>query len=104
MDNLMVAIALLGAGVLGMGWFSWSARSPRAARFRPHTESRTSQERYRRFDVRIPGTVSPKLIAFCRSASAMFLREDRSNIYVTYVVRKDDDSEGERNFVTRDRP
>lgn len=94
MDNLMVAIALLGAGVLGMGWFSWSARSPRAARFRPHTdESRTSQASYRRFDVRIPGTATPKLIAFCRSASAMFLREDRSNIYVTYVVRKEDNGE-----------
>ncbi len=91
MDNLMVAIALLGAGVLGMGWFSWSARSPRAARFRPHTaESQSSQPRFERFDVRIPGTATPKLIAFCRSASAMFLREDQSNIYVTYVMRKEE--------------
>jgi hypothetical protein len=48
--------------------------------------------------------VTPKLIAFCRSASAMFLREDRSNIYVTYVVRKDENPEDERTFVTRDRP
>ncbi|MDZ7270722.1 MAG: hypothetical protein ONB17_03815 [candidate division KSB1 bacterium] len=91
MDNLAVAIALLGAGVLGMGWFSWSARSPQAARFRPHTaESPSSQQRFKRYDVRTPGTATPKLVAFCRSSSAMFLREDRSNIYVTYVMHKEE--------------
>jgi hypothetical protein len=28
----------------------------------------------------------------------MFLREDRSNIYVTYVVRKEDNSEHDKSY------
>ncbi len=79
MDHLILAIALLGVGVLGMGWLSWSARSSKttnggkAATNIPDT---------------VPHSKSPKIIAYCRTPSTMMVNEDKDHFYVTYKVGK----------------
>ena len=87
MDNLMLAIALLGVGVLGMGWLSWSARSTKTNR--KVTVSDGQRDILGNHpETNNPYSPSPNIVAFCRTPSTMMVKEDKNHFYVTYMVGK----------------
>ena len=91
MDNLILAIALLGVGVLGMGWLSWSARSTKTNRKVTVSDGFKSEQDMllnKQQTAQNPYSPSPNIVAFCRTPSTMMVKEDHNNFYVTYRVGK----------------
>lgn len=96
MDNLILAIALLGVGVLGMGWLSWSARSTKKTGVAVLDAGEVEGHNEKGIYDRAPFSASPKIVAFCRTPSTMMVKEDRDNFYVTYMVGKHHNSKVRR--------
>ena len=91
MDNLIIAIALLGVGVLGMGWLSWSARSTKIKKAPVSDKTKNiSHTNYSHLKTQNPNSGKPNIVAFCRTPTTMLVKEDTEHFYVTYKVDKQD--------------